>query len=612
MSTVYKAVDTLAEQAGIEEPYVAIKLLQPKLANQAEAREALISEARKTQQLSHPNIIRIYEFGFESGKCFIVMEWLDGETLEQVISRSRPTGLPYKKLKGLLTQLIDGLDYAHKQGVIHADLKPANIMLTRQGQIKIFDFGVAQAIKELNDKFAVVTTQPKEQLTGYTPTYASLNQITGGSPRANDDAFSFCQIAYELACSKHPFDRQPADVAKKKQLVARKPGSMPWWQWLLLKRGLALDSSADFSWSGMRKRLNKRLAPALLTLTIGCVVALFAAQYINGIHHENTLLNTHLEQMKARQLSHQEMMHLDAKSLIQLLPSIPEHEHLLLNGLLRIHQTSVLRFYEGRIDSILNNRSATYPDYYAIEAELNAAKNLYPDSNVLSRLDVDLLQRWRGTVEVLDQRLNELLEKGLYQTDEETSELFELLNELTLIKHDYRPLPTIAAENLFKKRFNDALKNHKVGDLKQLISVGEKVFKDSDELSTLIAQGELLKNAVADVAHYQHQIGLGNDPSYPYESAQVFYQSAFDGFHNRLQRADTVKKMDRINKEVDALANDLPGDFSPLLDIRRSLANRYLSFSKSFLKQRKVRSAQRQMEKADKLFALMDTAHAKI
>ncbi|KXI21214.1 protein kinase domain-containing protein [Photobacterium sanguinicancri] len=106
MCNVYRATDLLLEAAGVANPFVAIKALQNEFINQPDAAKVLIHEAQTTQKLSHPNIIRVYDFGIDKKVYYIVMEYLDGETLDVVIQRSRPHGLPYKRAIPLLDQMM--------------------------------------------------------------------------------------------------------------------------------------------------------------------------------------------------------------------------------------------------------------------------------------------------------------------------------------------------------------------------------------------------------------------------------------------------------------------------------------------------------------------------
>mgnify|MGYP006206318019 FL=1 len=128
MSDIYRATDTFLQKAGVADCTVAIKVLQPQYVNQPEALQLLLQEAHKTQQLSHPNIVRVFDVDSDQHHHFIVMEFLDGESLEQVIKRYKPKGLPLKSACNLLQQIADALNYAHQIGIVHADLKPATLV----------------------------------------------------------------------------------------------------------------------------------------------------------------------------------------------------------------------------------------------------------------------------------------------------------------------------------------------------------------------------------------------------------------------------------------------------------------------------------------------------
>jgi serine/threonine protein kinase len=136
MGDVYRATDSVLDRV------VAVKVLPTHLSNQLELRLRFEREAKAVAALSHPNILAIHDFGFDSGLYFAVMEYLDGETLRQRLMGSVP--LTWTEAITIGGRIADGLAAAHAKGIIHRDLKPENLFLTADGQVKILDFGLAQ------------------------------------------------------------------------------------------------------------------------------------------------------------------------------------------------------------------------------------------------------------------------------------------------------------------------------------------------------------------------------------------------------------------------------------------------------------------------------------
>ena len=144
MGVVYKARDTRLNRS------VAIKVLPPDQVSDPERKRRFIQEARAASALNHPNIITIHDIGSEGGIDFIVMEYVEGKTLDQLIPRK---GMRLNEALKLAVQMADALAKAHSAGIVHRDLKPTNVMVTDDGLVKVLDFGLA--------KLTEVVTEPR-------------------------------------------------------------------------------------------------------------------------------------------------------------------------------------------------------------------------------------------------------------------------------------------------------------------------------------------------------------------------------------------------------------------------------------------------------------------
>lgn len=189
MGEVYLADDTKLQRR------VALKFLPESFRNDSEARERLLREARAASQLSHPNILTVHAVEEADGRDFIVMEYLDGQTLSEFCDARRPVA--HQSLE-LIRQIAEGLSAAHKRGIIHRDIKPANILVDADGHLKILDFGLAK-----QKGLAKLT---RDGSTVGTMAYISPEQIEGREADARSDLFSLGVIAYEMMSGRRPFE----------------------------------------------------------------------------------------------------------------------------------------------------------------------------------------------------------------------------------------------------------------------------------------------------------------------------------------------------------------------------------------------------------------------
>src|SRR5215470_5184740 len=201
MGEVYRARDTRLERE------VAIKVLPPTLSTDPSLRQRLEREAKAISKLSHPHICTLHDIGQQDGVDFLVLELLEGETLEQRLTKGP---LPPEQTLRYATQIADALAKAHKLGITHRDLKPSNITLTKSGT-KLMDFGLAKECSPavttaaLTEMTAEQTRLTVEGTIVGTFQYMAPEQLEGKEADARTDIFTLGEVIYEMATGKPPF-----------------------------------------------------------------------------------------------------------------------------------------------------------------------------------------------------------------------------------------------------------------------------------------------------------------------------------------------------------------------------------------------------------------------
>ena len=297
MGMVFRALDLRKQETGDSEPYIAIKILSSEFEGHPQAFVSLQREAKKSQLISHPNVIKVYDFDRDGDLVYLTMEELKGQPLNQLI-REYSQGLPLDMAINIIQAISEGLAYAHKKKIVHSDLKPDNIFYTEEGEVKIIDFGIARIITDLDAKGEQTHSFDDAEIVGLTPTYASLEMLQDEPATPSDDVYALGVISYELLTGEHPFSRESAEHAFEKKMSYNKVAKLKSYQWKAITKALLfeqkdrLKNGTEFRDIFIGKgRTARNLAVGLIIVSLIFVVSLFIPRSSNMDHlyHELTV-----------------------------------------------------------------------------------------------------------------------------------------------------------------------------------------------------------------------------------------------------------------------------------------------------------------------------------
>lgn len=232
MGTVFQVLDEFRlETPGTQR--LAVKILHPAIAKRAELLAELRREFQSLQLLSHPNILRVFEFDRDGASVFFTMELLTGAALARILQARKLIPLERPQALGIIRDIGAALAYAHTRGTVHGDLNPQDVFITASGESRIMSFGASHKARQISQ-----VADPEITLPFSSSGYASCQVLEGERADARDDVFSLACIAYLLLSGAHPFPKRTAIEAREAKLKLNRPANLSGRQWQALRGAL--------------------------------------------------------------------------------------------------------------------------------------------------------------------------------------------------------------------------------------------------------------------------------------------------------------------------------------------------------------------------------------
>jgi len=598
MSDVYKAVDRHLEEAGTRDFMVAIKILRSALTKDADALTLLAREAAKSKRLSHPNIIRVNDLDHDGDTWFMVMELLEGEPLSRVIQRAKPNGLTWNGGRAVLEKISSALAYSHRQGIVHADLKPSNIFFTRDGEVKLLDFGVAQALKpHQHVDFLSPRHDDETTVYGYTPAYASPSLIAGEDPTVGDDLYALACISYELLSSRHPFNRKKLTTEERAAFPLRRPKNMPATFWREV-RSLLKDEAKGSDLRTFRTAMQpvswqKYAYPTATAAAVAFAVFMGFLNYsqIQAVDAERVTSSSRMEMLKQ----------VNEGSPEELLAAMDELQPLEQAGVLKSNEERLVNYYIQQMDEALQSSGrSNLPNVPAALATYNEAASYFPRDRDLLQHGERLNQRNLSLQSALSDEIMARLDQGDYTTQSSFEELGELAGDFAFLTE--RSLsPSDRAINNYEEKLSSALRDDDGPALARLLDVADLFFTDTEALEDTLADARNLEEAIRTLGDYHQAVANGESPAFPHRAAEDFYANRVSRWEDEIASASNSAVLDAVYNDMTQRQESMPSDFAPFARLRRILADAYMEQAETLLEANRARQAQPLLQKATTL-----------
>lgn len=571
-SYIYRARDLLAVLGRDEkESQLAVKVVAA-LDDDKIERQLILREALATRHLAHPNIIKIYDYHRDGQLCFVTMELIEGESLAASLQRAPQRKIPYRRALPILLSVAKALDAAHKQGIIHTDVKPSNILLTNGGEVKVIDFATARSYrgavasgrqpqghsKNKNQRVESLRGDSTDLFEpayyGYTPAYASPQALSDKPAQPSDDVFSFACIVYEVLTGRHPYNRQSSLSALQSKLRPLRPREISVWQWRVLKAALSFESERRFTSVAVFFKTFNLARHVTSYLLLACALGVGFLALLGPI---NDTVTSFWQQKNQRDLTVQQQQ--DANNVVSAVASLPVNSRIAyldgIESLPRLLRSGVLAEVRPFVlDPVINevngamNYNESLPNFSELSAKIDAAMAIYPDSSALMQAQTKLQAERDQLATALTIRARKIWSsEGLSVADAQALQTINAqLKQLGLPQVD----PGSEVVNLYSGQVMAALAESSFLEIADKYDVAQILAHPSFSAVWTEVDKDLLNTAVA----LKQYIGLGRKSAYPDAVLEKYVTPALTTLRGEIDAAWLDKDILPIVAKLDQLA----------------------------------------------------------
>ncbi len=542
MGVVFLARDERKVEARDRDPYLAVKVLNDDFRRHPDSLIALQRESRRSQQLAHDNIVRVYDFDKAGTIVFMTMEYIDGQDLRTLIREQAWNGMPLARARPLIEGMARALGRAHAAGIVHSDFKPGNVMVTGERVAKVFDFGIARAGKHAASADGEQTIFDATTLGAMTPAYASLEMLQGGEPTPRDDIYALGCVCFELLTGKHPFDKVSAEVALKE---GRKPPRVPGLtrrQYKVLCETVAFRredrlEAVEHLLEGLRDvSLRERVLPLL---GYGTAAVLLAAGTGWGV--SRYLDARHLDDVVAGFSANGPHRFATIAQASAALASLDEEDR---RGLLVDQNELIEAFLLDRLDALWDPEQGRYEYVKAQEVfELRNELRLFSPKLDARREQMELERN--ETLNALDTELGRQIAQGAIFAGPQLDAI-DILDRVRAIDPDSALLRGPALELAYEQEIAAALAGGDLDSARTRLEAAAEVFPDSLRLQ--LVRGEFEAAVLAEQGRQQvagRNAGMDGEAARKLLAALIASPSGEPGWRNDVAVAVETLRGDR-------------------------------------------------------------------